>query len=119
VAVRGNIDGGPLADLPREAAVEVAGRRLAVLHIAGPPHRPNRVAAALIAREQPDVLVCGHSHILVAGRVGTLLWINPGAAGQEGFHAVRTAAILSIGDDGKMALARIDLGPRGSGRTRG
>lgn len=113
VAVKGNIDGGPLDDLPREVVVEVAGTRIAVLHVAGSPLGPNRTAAALIDRERPDVLVCGHSHIAVAGRVGRLLWVNPGAAGHEGFHDTRTAAILHIRDDGHLALARINLGPRG------
>jgi uncharacterized protein len=113
VAVRGNIDGGALADLPDEATVEVAGRRIAVRHIAGSPTRPNQQTLALIEREQPDVLVVGHSHIAVAGRAHGLLWINPGAAGHEGFHAERTAARIEIGVDGELKVYRLHLGRRG------
>jgi len=116
LAVRGNIDGGPLADLPLEAVVDVAGVRIAALHIGGPPARPNRAAAALLAAVRPDVLVVGHSHIPLAGRVGEVLWVNPGAAGHEGFHTERTAALLELPAQGEPRLLRVHLGPRGRRR---
>jgi len=115
VAVRGNIDGGALADLPLEALVEVAGRRVALRHIAGSPARPNAETRALVESARPDVLVVGHSHIPVAGRVGDLLWINPGAAGRHGFHDLRTAGLLRLDAEGEPTFFRIHLGPR-SGR---
>jgi hypothetical protein len=116
VAVRGNIDGGALSDLPPEAVVTVAGKRIAVRHIAGTPGRPNPATRALLDRERPDVLVVGHSHIPVAGYVGSVLWINPGAAGHQGFHHQRTAGLLAIDPDGRMEMRRIVLGTRGHGR---
>lgn len=112
-AVRGNIDGGALRDLPIEAVVSVAGIRIALLHIAGPKHRPNATARALLERERPDVLVVGHSHIWTVARNGATLWLNPGAAGHEGFHAERTAALLDLSPGAEPRLWRIALGPRG------
>ncbi len=119
VAVRGNIDGGALHDLPLTAHVEVGQRRIALLHIAGNPGRPNREARRLIDQLAPEVLIVGHSHIPVAGRVGDLTWINPGAAGREGFHPERTAAYLEIDSDAPedMRLLQIGLGPRGQAAT--
>ena len=113
VAVRGNIDGGALTVLPDSDHVDVGGKRLAVLHIAGSPLRPNAAARDLIAAARPDVLVFGHSHIPVAGRAADVLWINPGAAGHEGFHDERTAARLEIDPVGELKVYRIHLGPRG------
>lgn len=113
-AVRGNIDWGPLQDLPLTALVTVAGLRIAALHIAGSPLRPNAQARDVIARLRPDVLLVGHSHIAVAGRVAGTLWINPGAAGRQGFHERRTVALLRLAADGERRLFEIDLGPRGS-----
>lgn len=114
MAVRGNIDGGDLRFLPLEATLDVAGRTIAALHIAGSPHRPKRAARALLARLQPDVLVVGHSHIPVVGRVDGALWINPGAAGQQGFHKERFAALLHVDvNTGELSMDRIHLGPRG------
>lgn len=113
VAVRGNIDGGALLDLPLETVVEIGGKRIALLHIAGSPRRPTRAARDLLERERPDLLIVGHSHIPVVGRVGGALWINPGAAGHQGFHTERTAAILTIDAGGEIQLYRVHLGPRG------
>lgn len=112
IAVRGNIDGGELRFLPLEQIIEVNGRRIAVLHIAGSPKRPRKAARELITRQRPDVIVVGHSHIEVVGRVDETLWINPGAAGRHGFHHQRTAALLHVEDDGELKMDRVVLGPR-------
>ncbi|MCB0217104.1 MAG: metallophosphoesterase family protein [Chloroflexi bacterium] len=121
VAVRGNIDGGRLLDLPLAALVDL-GRprrlRIALLHIAGNPARPSRDARALLERARPNLLVVGHSHIAVAGRVGALTWINPGAAGHHGIHDERSAFLLEVDAEGGLQLGRIDLGPRGRGQRR-
>lgn len=110
--VRGNIDGGPLRHLPLTAVVEAGGKRVALLHIAGNPKRPGKAARELLAAERPDALIVGHSHIPVVGRVMGALWINPGAAGRQGFHDQRFAALLHVTDDGRFEMDRIDLGPR-------
>ena len=52
--------------------------------------------------EPPDVFICGHSHILQIERVPSLkgmLFINPGAAGRQGFHQVKTLVRLIIEDE--------------------
>lgn len=112
-AVKGNIDGGDLRFFPLSACVEEAGKRISVLHIAGNPKRPRKAALDVIREDRPDVIVVGHSHIWVVGRVRGVLWLNPGAAGNHGFHDVRTAALLHIQPDGELSLDRIVLGPRG------
>lgn len=111
-AVRGNIDGGPLRFLPREELISFHGIDIAVLHIAGSPRRPRQAARELIGRLKPDILVVGHSHIEVVGKVGNTLWINPGAAGRQGFHQERTAYFLYIGPAGELRLERVIFGPR-------
>lgn len=111
-AVRGNIDGGELRFYSLEEVINIAGKKIAVLHIAGSPRRPRKAARELIARTRPDVLVVGHSHVPVVGRVKQTLWINPGAAGRQGFHDERFAALLHILPDGELKLDRVFLGPR-------
>jgi putative phosphoesterase len=111
-AVRGNVDGGALHDLPEELVLELAGKRLAMRHIAGSPQRPNPRAAGLIDRESPDFFVCGHTHVAVAARLGGTLWINPGAAGREGPHDTRLLHILELPAAGDPRLLRVILGSR-------
>lgn len=114
VAVRGNVDGGAWArEVPLQRVVEVRGTRIAMLHIAGNPKKPTFEAKALIAREQPEMLLVGHSHIVVIERRNGVLWVNPGAAGRHGFHKDRTAAILHLGEERHIDL--ITLGQRGKG----
>ncbi len=112
-AVRGNIDGGPLRFLPLEVMVEVNTRRFAILHIAGSHKSPNRTALEFLARRLPDVIVVGHSHVPVVAKVGAVLWVNPGAAGRQGFHHERFAALLHVGfPQARVTMDRIILGPR-------
>ncbi|MBA2661556.1 MAG: metallophosphoesterase family protein [Bradymonadaceae bacterium] len=114
-AVRGNIDGGELRFLPLELLVEVNTRRIAILHIAGSHKRPNLAARELLKRRLPDMLVVGHSHVPVVAKVGAVLWVNPGAAGRQGFHTERFAALLHIDfPQAKVTMDRIHLGPRSS-----
>lgn len=111
-AVRGNIDGGELMDLPLQRVQEVAGQRIAMIHIGGSPRRPTPEARDLIRRAQATILVCGHSHIPALSRAQGALLINPGAAGRHGFHKERTAALLHLGGDGSVSLDQVRLGGR-------
>lgn len=73
-------------------------------HVGGYPGRYDPRARELIDRYRPDVFVCGHSHILKVVRDmkrGGMLVVNPGAAGIQGFHLVRTALRFRI-DEGKI-----------------
>jgi putative phosphoesterase len=112
-AVRGNIDGGALADLPLELIATWAGTVIGVRHICGSPQRPSRAAERFVSSTQAGVLVFGHSHIPVAVRRHGCLWLNPGAAGNEGFHEMRTAALLVLGPGPDVRVMRIHLGRRG------
>ena len=55
------------------------------------------------------LFVCGHSHILRIERVralGGMLYVNPGAAGTQGFHQVRTCVRLTV-EDGRATAAEV------------
>lgn len=111
--VRGNIDGGDLRFLPEEVVFEAGPTRIAMRHIAGSPRRPRKAARQLIARKQPDVFICGHSHIPVIGRVAGALWVNPGACGRIGFHDQRFALLLYVDEEtGELEMERVHLGAR-------
>lgn len=118
-AVRGNIDGGPLRFLPLEVVETFGATRVAMRHIAGSPKRPNKATRELLGRHRPDVLLVGHSHIPVVARLHGTLWINPGAAGRQGFHDERFAALLHVpaaADQGQLGMDRVHFGPRVASR---
>ena len=74
--------------------------KVLMTHIGGYPGRYDKRAMELIMKYRPDIFVCGHSHILkvVRDTKRNMMVINPGAAGIQGFHVVRTALRFHIGD---------------------
>ena len=98
-AVYGNIDGGKLRiDFPEYAVFEVEGLRVLIIHIGGYPGRYNPKARALIQKYHPGLFISGHSHILkvMPDKKHNLLHINPGAAGNSGFHKKITLVRFNI-----------------------
>lgn len=105
VGVAGNCDDHKLRFIhPLHRFFECEGVKVLMMHIGGYPGRYDRTARELIDRYRPDLFICGHSHILKVMRDplrGGMLTMNPGAAGIQGFHLVRTALRFQI-DSGKI-----------------
>jgi hypothetical protein len=97
-AVAGNTD-DPGFQYPQTELVELAGRRFLVQHIVN-PRFPADTLAARIAREQPDVVIFGHTHKPFHERIGSTLFFNPGYAGKSRFGLERSVAILHCGAKG-------------------
>ncbi len=98
-AVCGNIDSAPTRrEFPEFLLFECEGVKVLMTHIGGYAGRIEQRVAEILANQNPDIFVFGHTHILKIFREKTFgtLCINPGAAGQRGIHAVRTAVRLTI-----------------------
>jgi hypothetical protein len=92
-AVFGNIDGKDArAEFPLDLRFSVAGVSVWMTHIGGYPYRYNPRVKEALAKDPPQLFICGHSHILKVqfDKKLQLLHLNPGAAGKHGFHKVRT-----------------------------
>ena len=101
-AVFGNIDGTELRkSFPKNQVFNCEGVKVLITHIGGYPDRYEKEAKALIETEKPGLFICGHSHILkvIFDKKHELLHINPGAAGNSGFHHLITCVRFVI--DGK------------------
>ncbi len=100
--VYGNVDGPPVRGQFKETErFELEGVQFLMHHIGGHPNRWGRGVGTMLRAERPDVFVCGHSHILRIERVPELnrmLYLNPGAAGRQGFHLVKTCVRLHLSD---------------------
>ena len=113
--VYGNIDGTAIRKrLPEFVVRDIDGLRFLLIHIAGPMGRYSPQTRALIAEHKPDVIVCGHSHILRVKRDDKtgLMYLNPGAAGRHGFHKVRTLCRFEVKEGKLEQFEAIELGPR-------
>jgi putative phosphoesterase len=100
VGVYGNIDGQDIRSVyPQDQHFEREGVRIWMTHIGGVPGRYCLPVKKRIETDPPDLFVCGHSHILKVARdpaLGRMLYMNPGAAGKQGFQVHRTLIRFSI-----------------------
>lgn len=114
-AVFGNIDGHPIrAATAEDLWFTCEGLTIWITHIGGYPPKYNKRTKAILKDRVPDLFICGHSHILKIMRDSTngLLHINPGAAGVQGFHKIKTLVRFDVEGKNFKNLQVIELGGR-------
>ena len=116
-AVFGNIDDQVIQEqFPEWQEFELEGVKIAITHIGGTPPRYAKGVKERLRSFQPQLFVCGHSHIcrVEFDRDLNCLYMNPGAVGQHGFHQMRTLLLFDL-EAGKVTNLRVvELGKRGS-----
>jgi len=113
--VYGNIDGQEIRKIyPKIQKFTCEEVKVLMTHIGGYPKKYNREIEKQIQVYKPNLYICGHSHILkvIYDKDYNLLHINPGAAGKEGFHNMRTIVLLKIDGAKIFDLQVIELGKR-------
>ena len=108
-AVYGNVDGGVLRQRFKETEIfETEGVKVVMTHIGGYPGKYAPGIRSRLQLSQPQVFVCGHSHILkiMPDRALGVLVVNPGAAGRQGWQVVRTLVTLTL-DQGRVTHAQV------------
>lgn len=109
LAVYGNIDGPDIRfRFPEIQRVTLGGLRCFMTHIAGYPGRYQAGIKTLLLQEKPDLVLCGHSHILkiIYDKELRHLHINPGACGLSGWHN-RLTAVRFIIENGKPSVMEL------------
>lgn len=115
-AVCGNIDGADLrVQFPQSLRFNCEEVDVFMTHIGGYPGYYDRNVLKILKDNPPKLYIAGHSHILkvIFDQKYQLLHINPGAAGQQGFHLVRTIVRFTIDGDQIKNLEVVELGKRG------
>ena len=114
-AVFGNIDDKEIRLITKEFLYfKYEKNKVLITHIAGNPGNYNKNVNRLISIYEPNILVCGHSHILkvIYDKKNKHLHLNPGAAGISGFHNIRTMLRFKLDSDKIKELEVIELGKR-------
>jgi len=110
--VYGNIDGGELRKtFPEKLRFSSEGINVLLTHIGGYPGRYSPLIKGELYTKPPQLFICGHSHILKVMYDEKLkcLHINPGAAGKQGWHKVRTLIKFCISDEKIHTLEAVEL----------
>jgi hypothetical protein len=116
IGVYGNIDGPEIRQIySADQRFDCEGLDVWITHIGGYPGRYDRRVHERIMAHPPGLFIAGHSHILRVQRDKRLklLHLNPGAAGNQGFHKVKTMMVFEIERGVVRRLQMVDLGPRG------
>lgn len=115
--VWGNIDGNDIRyAFPEVASFTIEGVRVLMIHIGGYPGKYSPKARTELALHKPQLFISGHSHILKVMYDEKLqcLHMNPGAAGQQGWHQMRTLIRFEIEGLNMRNCQVIELGRKGA-----
>lgn len=113
--VYGNIDGKDVRIChPLDLRFMCEGVDVWMTHIGGYPGKYDARIRTEIYNSPPKLFICGHSHILKVifdKKIGAL-HLNPGAAGKQGWHKVRSMLRFSVSEENIHNLEIIELGNR-------
>ncbi len=116
-AVFGNIDNQKMqTELPEDLWFDCEGFSIWMTHIGGAPPNYNPRVKKLLKEKTPDIFICGHSHILRIKKdpaLNKMLYLNPGAAGNHGFHIMKTLVRFELTKKEIKKMEVIELGKRG------
>ncbi len=113
--VYGNIDGIDIkSNFPEKEVFDCEKVRVYIQHIGGYPGRYAPGVKKYIQDNNIKLFISGHSHILKIMYDDGLscLHMNPGAAGKQGWHQVRTIVRFCIDGDDIKNCEVIELEPR-------
>ena len=114
-AVYGNSDDISMRSEFKEVLrFNLEGVNILMTHIGGKPTNYSKIAAQELSKETPNLFICGHSHILLVKMDPkyNMLFMNPGACGNKGFHKVKTILRFELEKGKILHLEAIELGNR-------
>lgn len=116
VGVFGNVDGDAIRKIyPRHQHFTRENINIWMTHIGGKPGRYCLPIRKELEENTPDIFICGHSHILKISRdkqKNNMLYMNPGAAGKQGFHKKRTIVRFDVHKGKINNMEVIELGDK-------
>ena len=113
--VFGNIDGYDVRSVyPEKLVWNCEDVKIFMTHIGGYPKKYAPGIKQALIESKAKIFICGHSHILKIMYDDKIecLHINPGAAGNQGWHRVRTIVRFAIDGSNIKDCEVIELGKR-------
>jgi putative phosphoesterase len=113
--VYGNIDDQKIRhEFPEQLVFNCEQVKVMMRHIGGSPPNYNPETRKELAIHKPQLFISGHSHILkvIYDDKIKCLHINPGAAGKQGWHKVRTIIRFAIDGSDIKNCEVIELGKK-------
>ena len=115
--VYGNIDGNDIRSVyPLQLQWQCEGVSVFMTHIGGYPGRYSKEVKQHLSTHPTQLFISGHSHILkiMYDDKFSCLHMNPGAAGNHGWHKVKTLVRFAIDGKAIKDCEVIEIGKRGA-----
>ncbi len=113
--VYGNIDDQKIrVEFPEQLVFMCEEVKVLMRHIGGSAPKYNPATRKELAIHKPQLFICGHSHILKVMYDDAIqcLYMNPGAAGRQGWQKLRTIIRFVIDGKEMKDCEVIELGKR-------
>jgi uncharacterized protein len=113
LGVFGNIDGREIRNVfPEKLRFKCEEVEVFITHIGGSPPKYQKGIRKEMIGEPARLFICGHSHILKIKFDDSLqcLYMNPGAAGKQGWHTIRTIIRFNLNAGDILDCEVIELG---------
>ena len=113
--VYGNIDSADIrVEFPEVLRFKCEEVNVLMVHIGGYPGRYSPLVESELQKEKAQLFISGHSHILKVMFDDKIncLHMNPGAAGKQGWHKVRTLIRFDVDGAQMKNCEVIELGKR-------
>ncbi|MFC3040475.1 metallophosphoesterase family protein [Virgibacillus xinjiangensis] len=96
--VYGNVDGEDIQEVfPEKQLVELNGYKIGVVHGHGEKKTTDRRALEAFERDEPDIIIFGHSHIPLLRYYKKKLLLNPGSPTDKRTNPYYSFAVLQLG----------------------
>jgi uncharacterized protein len=122
LAVCGNMDDHEIAGLvPQVRMIDAGGLKIALIHGWGSKVGLEERIVERLSRENPDLIVYGHTHVPFWGRVQGVRLFNPGSASYSNYMGSGTVGLIEIRDGeltGKIVSLKDEKSPSGTRRNR-
>jgi putative phosphoesterase len=114
--VYGNVDGLDIrTQYPERLSWTCEEVKVLMTHIGGSPPKYSPGIRKELTLQSPQLFICGHSHILkiVYDQSLKCLYMNPGAAGNQGWHKIKTLVRFTVDGKELKDCQVIELGEKG------
>jgi hypothetical protein len=105
-AVAGNMDAKEIQrSLPAKKIIEIGRFRVGLIH--GQGNLEGQIERIRKEFDSVDLIVFGHSHTPFWGRVGEVLFLNPGSPTDKRWAPYNSVAVMEVGEELKAEIVRI------------
>ncbi len=107
-AVHGNMDSEELKRrLPDKLIFKLGKFKIGIAHGRGSPSELIATVSEIFKKDEPDLIIFGHSHTAFNEKIGKVLFFNPGSPVDKIFSDFNSYGVIELDEDIQLKIERI------------